>query len=91
MEDWERNGEVIRSCTLLTTEANELMRPIHNRMPVILHREDFERWLDPSVQDGSKVQYLLGPYPDAEMIAVPVSTWVNDPRHEDERCVQKVA
>ncbi len=67
------------------------MRPIHQRMPVILHCDDYDLWLDPAVQDGSKVQHLLRPYPDVEMTAVPVSTWVNDPRHEDERCVQRVA
>ncbi len=90
-EDWERDGEIIQSCTILTTEANELMRPIHDRMPVILHAADHELWLDPSVQDGGKVQNLLRPYPVDEMTAVPVSTWVNDPRHQDERCVQQVA
>ncbi len=90
-EDWERNGEVIQSCTILTTEANNLMRPIHERMPVILHPKDYELWLDPGIQDGSKVQHLLRPYPDAEMFTYPVSTWVNDPRHEDEGCVQQVA
>ncbi len=90
-EDWERDGEIIQSCTILTTEDNELMKPIHDRMPVILHAADYELWLDPGVQDGSKVQHLLRPYPDAEMTAVPVSTWVNGPCHEDERCVQQVA
>lgn len=90
-EDWERDGKVIQSCTILTTEANELMCSIHDRKPVILQRDDYELCLDTSVQDGSKVQHLLRPFPDAEMTAVPVRTWVNDPRHEDERCVQQVA
>ena len=90
-EAWERDGEVIQSCTVLTTEANDFIRSVHDRMPVILHRQDYDLWLDPGVQDGGKVQHLLRPYQDAEMFAVPVSTWVNDPRHEDERCVEKVA
>ncbi len=90
-EDWERDGEIIQSCTILTTEANEVMRPIHDRMPAILHRQDYDLWLDHAVQDSSQVQHLLRPYPDGEMFAVPVTTWVNDPKHEDERCVQQVA
>src|SRR4051812_17922827 len=60
------------------------------RRPGILRYEDYHIWLDPGVQDGRRVQHLLRPYPDAEMRAIPVSTWVNDPRHEDPRCVQQV-
>lgn len=55
-EEWEREGEVIKSCSILTTEANELMRPIHERMPVILFPADYDLWLDPQVQDSGRVQ-----------------------------------
>lgn len=90
-EDWERDGEVIESCTILTTTANDLMRPLHERMPVILTAKDYDLWLDPSVQDAAAVLPLLQPYPAGEMFAYPVSTWVNDPKHEDPRCVERLA
>jgi putative SOS response-associated peptidase YedK len=90
-EDWEREGQIIQSCCILTTDANELMKPIHDRMPVILHRQDYDLWLDPGIQNGSKVQHLLRPFPETEMFAYPVSTWVNSPSHDDARCVEKVA
>lgn len=88
---WERwrpaGGEPLESCTLLTCEPNELVRPIHDRMPVILPRERWSRWLDPSVRDVAALQPLLVPLDPGEMTARPVSTWVNDPRHEDPRCI----
>jgi putative SOS response-associated peptidase YedK len=67
------------------------MRPIHERMPVIVAPADYDRWLDPRVQDGAALQGLLRPYPEGEMAARPVSTWVNDPRHDDPRCLQPAA
>ena len=90
-EEWERGGEVIESCSILTTEANELMRPLHERMPVIIRPADYDLWLDPQVQEGSKVQPLLKPYPETEMFAYPVDPWVNNVRHNDSRCVERVA
>jgi putative SOS response-associated peptidase YedK len=88
-ETWEGSeANYLESCTLLTTEANELMRPIHDRMPVILPPEDHERWLDPNVQDPAAVSPLLRPYPDAEMEAHMVSTYVNSPTHDSPACVE---
>lgn len=75
--DW--HDEVL-SCTVLTTVSNELMATIHDRMPVILSPEDFERWLDPSVTEPAEVQDLLRPYA-GEMLAYPVSGAVNSPRN----------
>jgi putative SOS response-associated peptidase YedK len=90
-EMWDREGEPVESCALLTTEANGFTRSIHDRMPVILAPADYGLWLDPTVQDPAKLQPLLRPYLDAEMVAHPVSTWVNDPRHEGPRCVEPAA
>lgn len=88
-EDWKRDGEIIESCTILTTAANELMRPLHERMPVILKPEDHDLWLDPGVKEAARVLPLLRPYPAAEMFAHPVSRWVNDPKHEGPQCVER--
>ena len=82
---------MIESCTILTTDANELMRPIHNRMPVILPRDDYAQWVDPSLQDREALQPLLRPFPPEEMAAYPVSAFVNAPRNEGPQCSEKVA
>jgi putative SOS response-associated peptidase YedK len=86
-ERWEGPEGVIDSCALLTTESNELMRPIHERMPVILDPEVFDLWLDPSVQDVERVQSLLRPYPAEAMIAYPVHPVVNNARNDNPQCV----
>jgi putative SOS response-associated peptidase YedK len=80
---WDRWGD-LESCALLTTTANELVRPVHERMPVILAPGDGERWLDPRQVPGE----LLRPFPASEMAAYPVSSWVNNARHEGPQCVE---
>jgi putative SOS response-associated peptidase YedK len=72
------------------TEANELMRPIHDRMPVILAPEDWEAWLKMAPRDVHFLQALLEPYPDEGMDAWTVSTTVNNPRHDSPECVDPV-
>ena len=92
-EHWEgRDGSVLESCTLLTTEPNELMETLHNRMPVIIAPEDFEMWLDAKEDANylSFLQHLLRPYPSAEMTAVPVSTYVSNARNEGVECIQPI-
>jgi putative SOS response-associated peptidase YedK len=89
---WEDpEGEVVETATLITTDANGLMEPIHDRMPVILDPRDYDLWLDPKVKDAGKVLPLLQPYGGAELKAYPVSTWVNNPRHDDPQCMAPVA
>jgi putative SOS response-associated peptidase YedK len=80
-------GEEIRTCTIITTDANELLKPIHDRMPVILTREAEEIWLDLAIQDPEKLLPLLKPYPAEEMEAHPVSRWVNRPDHDGPECI----
>jgi len=84
-EKWDK-GDPILSCTLLTTTPNELVARVHNRMPVILAPEDYDLWLDPGVQDPEALRHLLGPFPAAQMMAVPVSTLVNSPRNDQPDC-----
>ncbi len=75
-------GQAVHSYTILTTEPNALMASIHNRMPVILDREDEERWLDPDVTEAEQLLPLLRPYPAQAMAAYPVSRAVNSPLHD---------
>jgi len=79
-------GDMIESCTILTTEPNELMAPIHNRMPVIIESEDYDMWLDPGPRPDD-ARHLLRPYPAEKMRAYPVTTHVNTPRNDDARCI----
>ena len=77
---WDRweppDGDAIESCTILTTNANDLVRPLHDRMPVIVRPEDYELWLEPGTP-MAEVKEILRPYPVEEMRAYPVSRDVN--------------
>jgi putative SOS response-associated peptidase YedK len=68
----------LESCTILTTSPNELCANVHDRMPVILSPSDYDRWLDPAITDTAELQPLLDAYPADEMLATPVSTYVNN-------------
>lgn len=81
-EHWAHDGQTIESCTLIVTDANELMAPLHERMPVILAPESYDLWLDPTVQDPARLQPLLRPYSAKAMEAYPVSTQVNSPKND---------
>jgi putative SOS response-associated peptidase YedK len=82
-EHWQSpDGSEIKSAAIITTSPNELMAPIHNRMPVILPREAYARWLDPTPLFPVDLNSLLVPYPAGEMIAYPVSTLVNSPAND---------
>jgi putative SOS response-associated peptidase YedK len=90
---WERwhdpQGEAVETCTILTTEANELMRPLHDRMPVILDPASDALWLHPGA-DAPSLHDLLVPYLAEKMEALPVNPWVSDPKHEGPRCLETV-
>jgi putative SOS response-associated peptidase YedK len=87
-ERWERGGEgPVESCTILTTEANEVMRPLHERMPVVLGREAWEPWLDLGA-GRADLQALLRPCPESWLTVYPVSTLVNNPRNDKPECVR---
>ncbi len=82
-EKWKSpEGELIESCTVLTTSPNELMATIHDRMPVILKPSDYGAWLDPQLEDASALSKLLASYPSDEMRVEQVSDVVNNARNE---------
>ena len=91
-EHWEdpQDGR-LETCTLLTTDANEQVRPVHDRMPVLLDPRDFARWLDPDLTDAARVLPLLVPAPPSRLEGFAVSLHVNDPRHDDPTCIQPLA
>ena len=91
-ERWEgEGGKVINSCTILTTEANEVLRPVHDRMPVILHPDDYGLWLCAEVRELDLVREMLRPYPADEMMGYPVGGSVNSPRNQGAGLIERAA
>lgn len=87
-ETWRAtSGELVRSCTVVTTAANSFTQPIHDRMPVILPRDAEGTWLDPRAERASALTGLLRPYAAGEMKAHPVSTLVNSPKNDMPECI----
>lgn len=87
-EHWEStDGKVIESCSIVVTEANAVLEPIHDRMPVIIEPKDYTTWLDPSIQDKDKLTSLLHPYSASLMKTHPVSTRMNNPGFDNPKCI----
>jgi putative SOS response-associated peptidase YedK len=82
-------GKVIKSCTILTIEANALLKDIHDRMPVILQPGDYDLWLDPGVTDPEKVSDLLKPFDARRMRVYPVSSTVNKVGNDGPECAEE--
>ena len=83
-ERWSKGEETIKSCTIITTEPNALMKPIHNRMPVILSPDDYDPWLQ---GDTDEAESLLKPYTGQDLQAIAVSTKVNSPKNDVPECI----
>lgn len=95
---WEHwvgpDGTELESCTVLTTTANELMAPIHDRMPVILDAQDYSAWLGTGAElnpgQVEDLQHLMRPFDAEQMKAYRISNYVNDPRHEGAECIRPI-
>jgi len=91
---WDRwnapDGSEILSAAIITTQPNPLVRPIHERMPVILPPSAYETWLDRGEKSPDELDSLLIPYPAKEMEAYPVSTFVNSPGNDGLECIRPV-
>jgi len=91
---WDRwkspEGEVVASCTILTTSSNKLVAPIHDRMPVILHPQEYGTWLDRDINDAEKLKCFYQPYPAELMEMFPVSSLVNSPNNDSPELIEPV-
>jgi putative SOS response-associated peptidase YedK len=85
------DGDELRTCTILTSEPNDLVKPLHNRMAVILHEDDYDMWLSPDELPADALKPLLRPYEPARMDAYEVSTIVNSPANDTPECIAPVA
>lgn len=90
-EAWrsKENGEWLITCAVMTTEPNELMEPIHDRMPVIIQPGDYKAWMDSSTT-MEEVRRLVAPFPDEEMRTWEISLLVNDPKTDDARVIAPI-
>jgi len=90
---WERNekfAQPLYTCTVITTTPNELVKGIHDRMPVIVPENLYETWLDPKMNDTEYLRMLLCPYPSEQMKVFEVSTLINSPKNDAKECVEEV-
>ena len=87
-KDGDRNE--LKTFTIITTNANNTIKPIHDRMPVILKQEYEEKWLDIKIQNSDLLAEMLKPYPDDQMVAYPVSSEVNNPGNDNPRLIRRV-
>lgn len=85
-EHWENSHETVYSCTIITTPANELMRPVHQRMPVILSKQHYRDWLNKEMPLENLSQLLVDDAYQGFMVSS-VSDWVNNPAHDDPDCL----
>ena len=84
-------GDQLKTACILTTSPNEVVKPIHDRMPVILPKDHYQTWLNPDETKPEVLQPLMIPYPGEEMQAYPVSTYVNSPKNNSPQCIQASA
>lgn len=91
---WDRwknpQGELIESCTIITTTPNPLLADVHDRMPVILSQENYDVWLDPAYRDVSGLSQMLKPFDSGSMKRYPVSPKVNHVQNDDAECSKPV-
>ena len=90
-ESWKSpEGKIIHSCAIITTNANEAVSSVHDRMPVILNREEENSWLNPKLRDTQILNQLLVPYNSEEMDVYQVSKDVNSPRNNSPRLIERI-
>lgn len=90
-DHWEGQDESIESCSIIVMPANEVMKPIHERMPAIISAAHYASWLDSNLTHKQEIMQLLLSAPSSQLTAYPVSTRVNSPGNNDAQCIEKVS
>lgn len=91
-ESWKSpEGQTIESCSMLTTGSNELIEPLHDRQPVIIHPSEFSTWLDREITDPEKLKSLYQSYPADLMEMWPVSQQVNSPKIDSPELINPIS
>jgi putative SOS response-associated peptidase YedK len=86
-DHWEGGGESLESCSIIVMPANEVMKPLHERMPAIIAPAHYDLWLDAGITDKDELMDYLNSAPSSQLVIYPISPWVNSPKHDDERCI----
>jgi len=88
-DTWSSRGDVVTSCAIITTAANELVGELHDRMPAVLPHEFQDDWLDPRT-DRAVLKKMLAPFPASKMKNHPVSSAVNHPENDSAELLARV-
>jgi putative SOS response-associated peptidase YedK len=88
---WEGDGESLDSCSIIVMPANEVMKPLHERMPAIIAPANYDLWLDRRVSDKNEIMGYLDSTPSSRLVTYPVSSRVNSPMHDDKHCIEPAA
>ena len=85
---WEAEGKTLDSFSIIVMPANEVMKPIHERMPAIIAPSHYDLWLDQRMTEKDEIMGYLNSAPSSSLKFYPISPWVNSPQHDDERCIR---
>jgi len=87
---WNKDGGNLTTFTIITTTPNNIIKPIHDRMPVILKSENHDMWINPDITDTENISDFLKPYPSEEMELYEISTFVNNPKNDSPECIEPI-
>ena len=87
---WEKDGESLETCAIITTDASSLAAKFHHRMPVLLSLDEAEEWIDPATRTRRAVE-LMVPYKEADLECYEVSRFVNSPANDSPECIEPVS
>lgn len=87
---WNKDGGYLTTFTIITTTPNNIIEPIHDRMPVILKSENHDMWINPDITDTENISDFLKPYPSEEMELYEISTFVNNPKNDSPECIEPI-
>lgn len=87
-DKWEKGDQTLFTCTMLTKDANDFMKPIHHRMPIILPKDKEKDWIQPRIMQPLEAKYFLDSLHDEELTAYPVDVYVNKASHNDKKCIK---
>lgn len=85
---WEGDGQILDSCSIIVMPANEVMKPLHERMPAIIAPAHYDLWLDQRITEKVEIMGLLNSAPSSGLKYYPISTRVNSPKNDDIRCLE---
>lgn len=87
-DHWEGEGNGFGSCSIIVMPANDVMKPLRERMPASIAPGHDDQWTDPRITEKEELMRLLKSTPSGDLKAYPVSPWVNVPAHDDEQCIE---